>query len=99
MNKIDLEKKLIEENLLCVYDRGEKKFYVDESKVFINKKWENMINVFGVYKWDEDNFVCFMTDGERGIPYYTNVFSTESEACRELYEMAVRLKYIHDKGL
>lgn len=84
---------------MIIYDRGEKKYYVDESKVFANKNWDNMINVFGIYEWDTENFVFFITDSERGISYYTDVCPTESEACQKLYEMAVRLKYIHDKGL
>ena len=99
MNRVELQAKLGQEDLLVVYDRGSPKYYVDESKVFVNGEWENMVDVFGIYKWDSDNYVCFMTDSERGMPYYNDVYDTESEACQKLYEMAVRLKSIHIEEL
>lgn len=99
MNRVELQAKLSQEALLVVYDRGSLKYYVDETKVFVNREWKNMVDVFGIYKLDSDNYVCFMTDSERGMPYYADVYDTESEACQELYEMAVRLKAIHTKEL
>ena len=99
MNKFELESRLAEENLLKVYDRdGILKQYVDESKIVFDGKWGNMINVFGFFKGKE-NYVVFITDNERGIPYYTSRFSCEEEACDALYEKIARLKRIHDKGL
>lgn len=99
MNRVELQAKLFNEALLVVYDRGAPKYYVDETKVFENGEWKNMVDVFGIYQWDPNNYVCFMTDSERGMPYYNDVYDTESEACQELYEMAVRLKAIHMKEL
>ena len=99
MNKRDLERRLTEENLMFVFDGNVLKHYVDGTKVYINGEWDNMTNVYGIYAGDEGEFVIFMTDDERGLPYYIDVFDSESEACLALYEMAVRLKYIHDKGL
>ena len=99
MNRVELQAKLSNEALLVVYDRGAPKYYVDETKVFENGEWKNMVDVFGIYQWDSNNYVCFMTDSERGMPYYNDVYDTEGEACQELYEMAVRLKAIHMKEL
>lgn len=98
MTKIELEKRLQEENLLTIYDDGVKKDYIDGEKLIENGVRMNATNVFGVYK-GHTNYVVFINDNERGLPHYIDKFDTEGEACESLYEYVKLLKRIHDKGL
>lgn len=98
MTKIELEKRLQEENLMTIYDDGVEKHYIDGEKLIENGVRMNATNVFGVYK-GQKNYVVFITDDERGLPHYIDKFGTEDEACESLYEYVKLLKRIYDKGL
>jgi hypothetical protein len=98
MNKIELESKLQAEGLMFVYDRGSKKQYINGNNIFKNGVFHNCPNVFGIYEWDANNFVCFITDDERGIPYYTDIHKTIEDACMALYDWVKNLHYIHNKN-
>jgi hypothetical protein len=98
MNKLELEKRLSDEGLFTVYDRGAKKQYIDGEKLIETGTFKNTINVFGFYKSViTSEYKFFITDAERGIPYYSDFFATEQEACEGLYKKIARLKRIHDK--
>lgn len=98
MNKLELKQKLQAEDLITVYDRGAKKQYIDGENLIENGTFKNTINVFGLYKSTlTGEYKFFITDSERGIPYYSDFFATETEACEGLYKKISRLKRIHDK--
>lgn len=100
MNKNDLENKLKSEGLLSVFTNGLQKKYIDGETLLKNGIVLNAVNVFGIFKIFETNeYKIFITDDERGIPYYSARFGSEEEACNALYEKIARLKRIHDKGL
>ena len=96
MNKLELEKKLQEEKMTAIYDDGIKKNYIDGEKLIVEGIRKNMTNVFGVYK-GKNNYVAFITDNERGLPYYIDKYETEDEACSSLYDYIVLLNRIHQK--
>ena len=98
MNKIELEKKLISENLKAVVVNRAMKYYIDGDKLIKNGDWTNATDVFGIYNM-KNIFVFFITDSERGLPNYSKKFSNESDACDALYEYVTLLKRIHGKRL
>lgn len=98
MNKFELEQRLLNENLLTVYDDGIEKHYIDGERLIENGVRQNAVNVFGLYK-GQQHYVIFITDEERGLPYYMDRFATENEACESLYDYVALLKRIHDKRM
>ena len=42
------------------------------------------MDAFGICKGEDGRYCFFITESERGIPLYTDVFTTESEACDAL---------------
>ena len=98
MNKIELEKALQREGLMTVYVGGVEKCYIDGETLIENGIRQNEINVFGLYK-GQQNYVVFITDDEKGLPYYLSRYNSEDDACDALYEKVTRLKRIHEKGM
>lgn len=97
MKLIELNDYLQKEGLLDVPVGDSLKKYVPGSYVFINNMWSNMIDVFGIYQGIDRRYCFFITDSERGIPEYSNVFETEEEACEALVKKMVRLKRIDNR--
>ena len=97
MNKIDFENRLLQEGLMTIYDDGISKDYIDGELLIKNGIRQNALNVFGFYK-GKSSYVIFITDHERGLPYYIDRFSTENEACNALYDYITLLKCIHEKN-
>lgn len=96
MTIIELENKLNFEGLKTVFDRGVKKKYITEKQFLENGIPQNMINVFGIYQ-QNDEFIFFITDDERGTAKFIKYCATEEEACKALYERISLLKQIHEK--
>jgi len=86
MNISELEKKLKEDNMLKVHVDGVIKRYVSGDYVYKNGKWENKIDVFGIYKSESNEYGFFVTDSERGLAVYGRDYDTEEEACAALIE-------------
>ncbi len=77
-----MEKKLKDENLLKIYDRGSWKTY---NKI-INHIPYGLENVFGIMKDEDGDYAIYITDEERsGSSYYWDTFETLEEACDKLY--------------
>ena len=96
MNRQELKEKLKKEGLLSVYRDGELYRYVDEAAVIQDGKWKNAVQVYGIFKGNEQ-YNVFFTDGERGIPAYRRDFNSEEEACDCLYEKLLRQVDIHQR--
>lgn len=80
----ELESKLQIEGLTYAHVDGILKHYISGEKVYSDNKWKNHINVFGIYRGQDGVFCFFITDSERGIREYSDIFSTEEEACEAL---------------
>ena len=91
----ELEKYLNSEGLISVHVGNSVKQFVDGEKVFKNNAWENMVDVFGIYKGQDGRYCFFITDSERGIPEYSAVFAKEEEACEALSTKIVRAERIY----
>ena len=94
----EMKTQLEEENLLTVHVDSCVKAYVPGELVFQDGKWKNMMNVFGVYKGQNDKYCFFITDGEKGIPEYTAVFNSEDEVCNALLEKIRRIDRMNKKN-
>ena len=92
MNKIELEKKLRDENLLVFIGDDGHKVYVDGNKVFYDGIFHNESNIFGVYKETDTRYAAFVTDAERGFPNFRSFKKTEEDACNYLYRYVLTFK-------
>lgn len=81
---------LQKDGLLEVHVGDVLKKYIPGSHVFADNTWKNMIDVFGVYQGTDGRYCFFITDSERGIPEYSDVFETEEEACEALIKKMAR---------
>lgn len=98
MTIIDLKAQLKNDGLLTAHvGINIKKFIVGEN-VFKNNKWNNAIDVFGIYQGKDGRYCFFITDSEKGIPEYSAVFATESEACDALIKKISRSERIYQKS-
>lgn len=98
MTIIDLKAQLKNDGLLTAHvGMNIKKFIVGEN-VFKNNKWNNAIDVFGIYQGKDGRYCFFITDSEKGIPEYSAVFTTESEACDALIKKISRSERIYQKS-
>ena len=97
--KVDeMETYLQEKGLLSVHMGTEMKTYASGEKVYRNGSWENMTNVFGIYKGPDGRYCFFITDAERGIPEYSGVFEKEEQACEALLRQIERSERIYAKS-
>ena len=95
----ELEEQLYTEGLLSAHVGENVKKFVLGEKVFSNNRWKNLIDVFGIYKGGDGRFCFFITDSERGVPEYTDVFLTEGEACEALLKKIARAERIYQKSI
>lgn len=88
--KIDELKSFLEkEGLLKMNYLGRTKFYTPGDFIYNNGQWNNIPDMFGIYKVNgTDEYRFFITDSERGISCYSRVAATEEEACEYLLDMA-----------
>ncbi len=86
MNKQQLEDKLKEEGILVFCGDDGYKVYVDGNKLFYDGLFHNECNVFGIYKENDTRYAAFVTDAERGYPYFCSFKKSEEEACDYLYQ-------------
>lgn len=93
----EMETYLQETGLLSVHIGTEVKTYASGRMVYRNGSWENMINVFGIYKGLDGRYCFFITDSERGIPEYSGVFEKEEQACEALLKKVERSERIYQK--
>ena len=84
MSIVDLKEQLKKDGLLEAHVGMSKKQFVQGEMVFKNNKWENAVDVYGIYCGEDGRFCFFITDSERGIPEYSAVFVTENDACESL---------------
>ena len=98
MKLIELSDHLQKEGLLDAHVGDDLKKYVPGSHVFINNMWRNMIDVFGIYQGIDGRYCFFITDSERGIPEYSDVFETEEEACEALVKKMARSERIFKRN-
>lgn len=80
----DLKHKLIEEGLRITYLDGKSLTYVDG-------RHRNKPNTFGVYA-DEEGYKYFINDERKDSPIKSALYTSEEEACTELYHTAVMLR-------
>ena len=96
MTRLELRKKLQDEGLLKVYIDGTLYQYVDETVVLKNGEWKNAVQVYGIYK-GEEQYQVFFTDKERGIPAYRRSYQSEEAACDCLYSKLLRMVDLHHR--
>ena len=90
----DMEKALKEKNLLVVHYQGTAKHYINGQSLFANGHFINRKDVFGIYQNDDGKYYFFITDSERGIPFYGNEYATENDACQALIDDILLLSEI-----
>lgn len=88
----EMENKLCEENLLKINDWGIEKKY----RSVITKEFTNYPDCFGIIDYQDGFYKFYITDSERGIPVYDEVFNNIEEACDALYLKISRLKRIDE---
>lgn len=98
MSISEIKNYLQTENLISAHVGENVKTYVSGEKIYVNGSWENMINVFGIYKGQDGRYCFFITDSERGIPEYSAVFENEEEACDALIKKIGRAERIYKKN-
>lgn len=85
----ELKTALEKEGLLKMNYLGRTKFYTPGDFIYNNGQWNNIPDMFGIYKVNgTDEYRFFITDSERGISCYSRVAATEEEACEYLLDMA-----------
>lgn len=92
MTLIELEEKLKQENLLKINDWGIEKKY----RSVITKEFTNYPDCFGIIDYQDGFYKFYITDSERGIPVYDEVYNSIEEACDALYLKISRLKRIDE---
>lgn len=98
MSLVDLKEQLKKDGLLEAHVGMSKKQFVQGEMVFKNNKWENAVDVYGIYCGEDGRFCFFITDSERGIPEYSAVFATENDACEALIKKISRAEKIYQKN-
>ena len=93
----EMKTRLEQEGLLKAHVGTSLKSYISGEDILVNNELDNVVDVFGIYKEDEE-FVVFITDSERGIPQYIDYFSTESEACEELLDIISSYEKIYKES-
>lgn len=85
----ELKAELEKEGLMKMNYLGCPKYYVSGEFIYNNGQWNNIPDVFGIYKSADTNlYIFFITDSERGISCYSKVAATEEEACEYLIDLA-----------
>ena len=98
MRIADLKGYLTEEGLISVHFDGCVKSYISGDAVFQNGSWvTNEPDVFGIYS-DERVFCFFITDSERGVVIYSDVYEKEEDACEALLTKIKRNEKIYGNG-
>lgn len=87
----EFEKIICAEGLQKIHFDGTIKQYVRGEVVYYDYEWKNEIDVFGVYIHEDGGYCIFITDSERGIPLYSDVFGDEADAVEALYRKITRL--------
>lgn len=80
----EMEAKLAHEGLLEAHVGMNLKKYVNGELIYRDSQWDNCVDVFGICRGEDGSYYFFITESERGIPLYTDVYTTESEACDAL---------------
>lgn len=91
MNISQLKATLEKEGLTKIIFNGSTKYYIAGDFIYNNGQWNNIPDVFGIYK-DTDEYYFFITDSERGLRCYTKRTSSEDEACEYLIDIAKKYK-------
>ena len=86
------------QDMVSVRIRNSVKRFVLGDAVYKNGKWNNATDVFGIYQGEDGQYCFFVSDSERGIPDYSVVCQSESEACDALIAKISRAKRIHQKS-
>lgn len=89
----ELEEKLKRENLLLINDWGIEKKY----RSLIIKEFTNYPDCFGIIDYQDGFFKFYITDSERGIPIYDELYNSIEETCDALYFKISRLKRIEQE--
>ena len=92
----ELEEILKKENLLNVHIDGCVKQYVKEDDY--DKEW-NKVDVYGIFREENGTYCVFITDSERGIADFSDIYDTEDEACESLLKIIRREDRIYKKSL
>lgn len=95
MKIVELEYLLKNNGSLKIHVNNAEKTYVRGNDVYKNGKWHNLVDVFGVYQFDDGKYCYFITDSQRGIPELIDVFDSEEEACEELLKIIADKEYIY----
>lgn len=90
----EMECKFFDENLLTIKDRGALKNYVKP----INENQNILTDTFGIINCSDGSFEIYVSDSERGIPYFNLDFDSEDEACEKIYEYVKLCKIIELKN-
>ena len=89
----EMECNFFDENLLTIKDRGALKNYVKP----INENQNILTDTFCIINCRDGSFEIYVSDSERGIPYFNLDFDSEDEACEKLYEYVKLFKIIELK--
>lgn len=95
MNRNDFFNKLKAEGLEEFYAYDGRKKYVDGDSVYVNGKFQNTYNAYGVYKRSDRRYVVFITDSERGLILIEKINNSEEEAFDFLYSRILNYKTIY----
>lgn len=84
MNIPELTAAFQKEGLLDAHIDDSTKTFITREKAWAFNQRKNVPDVFGICHTDDDQYMLFITDSERGIAIYSALFETEAEACDAL---------------
>lgn len=95
----EMEAKLAHEGLLEAHVGMNLKKYVNGELIYRDSQWDNCVDVFGICRGEDGSYCFFITESERGIPLYTDVYTTENEACDALIKKISRGEKIYQEKM
>ena len=98
MTKIEFETKIKQEKLVQIHDGDNVKTYIEGEKIY-NKEGDwvnNEVDVYGCfYNANTKEAVVFITDSEKGMPNYMEVFDKIEDAYDDLFNMIKLMEDIY----
>lgn len=95
MKKTEFESKIKEFDLERIVHEGQLKTYSNKEKSFY--KDHRRENLYGCY-FDEDKYIIFFTDAERGIVIELGSYAKEDDAYDALYKILVEWRKENEKS-
>lgn len=85
MTKSEFLANLKREGIVEFYAYDGIKRYIEGEMVYFDNEFHNTYSVYGVYQRQDNQYIAFITDSERGLTLIEKKFDSESKAFEFLY--------------